>query len=143
MPPVEKSGYSLGFFPFKISMEAFINSLKLCGRILVDNPTAIPSTPCAKSNGNFTGSVTVSFFRRKTIAKRWFAHCKRRPGRALKAVLQYIAARRRSPPYAHLPNFPAFQTAILFALNSRWPRLLPHLREGDIAWCFQSHWPPY
>ena len=37
-------------------------SLKLCGRIFDDSPTAMPSAPCASSSGNFTGSVIGSLF---------------------------------------------------------------------------------
>ena len=47
--------------PFKYFTEASINSLKLCGNIFVDNPTAIPSAPCANNKGNITGRFTGSF----------------------------------------------------------------------------------
>ena len=42
-------------------MEASISSLKLWGRILVERPTAIPSTPWANNKGNLTGNVSGSF----------------------------------------------------------------------------------
>ena len=61
-PPVGKSGNKFTFFPFNTSMLASHNSKKLWGIILVLNPTAIPSTPWAKSNGNFMGRVTGSRF---------------------------------------------------------------------------------
>jgi hypothetical protein len=48
--------------PLKIWIEASINSLKLCGKIFVAKPTAIPSTPCANTKGNFTGKVIGSLF---------------------------------------------------------------------------------
>ena len=39
-------GYKkFGFLPFKTSIDPFISSQKLCGIILVESPTAIPSTP--------------------------------------------------------------------------------------------------
>ena len=44
-------------------MEASISSQKLCGKILVESPTAIPSAPCANNKGNFMGKFTGSFFR--------------------------------------------------------------------------------
>jgi hypothetical protein len=44
-------------FPFNILIEASMSSLKLCGSTFVESPTAIPSAPCAKSNGNFTGRL--------------------------------------------------------------------------------------
>ena len=44
-PPVGKSGIKFVFLPFNTAIEASINSLKLCGRIFVLKPTAIPSTP--------------------------------------------------------------------------------------------------
>ena len=44
-------------------MEASINSTKLCGRILVDKPTAIPSAPWANNRGNMTGKLIGSFLR--------------------------------------------------------------------------------
>ena len=47
-------------FPFSIFIEASMSSLKLCGKTLVERPTAIPSAPCAKSNGNFTGRLLGS-----------------------------------------------------------------------------------
>ena len=62
-PPVGKSGYNSNRFPFRCLIDASISSIKLCGRILVDSPTAIPSPPCASSNGNFTGRWIGSFFR--------------------------------------------------------------------------------
>ena len=62
-PPVWKSGYKANFSPFRYEMDASISSLKLCGRILEERPTAIPSTPCASNSGNLTGSVTGSRLR--------------------------------------------------------------------------------
>ena len=63
IPPVIKSGKILKLFPFKYLIDASISSIKLCGKILVDNPTAIPSAPCANNNGNFTGKSIGSFLR--------------------------------------------------------------------------------
>lgn len=37
--------------------------IEVMGSILEERPTAIPSTPCARSKGNFTGRVTGSLFR--------------------------------------------------------------------------------
>ena len=44
-------------------MDASHSSLKLCGSILDESPTAIPSTPCASKSGNFTGKVIGSLLR--------------------------------------------------------------------------------
>ena len=62
-PPVGKSGKILTFLPFRMLIEPSINSMKLWGNILHAKPTAIPSTPEASNNGNFTGSVIGSRFR--------------------------------------------------------------------------------
>ena len=62
-PPVGKSGYNSNRFPFRCLIDASISSIKLCGKILVDSPTAIPSPPCASSNGNFTWRWIGSFLR--------------------------------------------------------------------------------
>ena len=62
IPPVRKSGKTLFPFPFKIETEASINSIKLWGSIFVDNPTAIPSAPCANSKGNLIGKDSGSSF---------------------------------------------------------------------------------
>ena len=61
MPDVGKSGNSVNFCPFKHLIDESINSIKLCGKILVDKPTAIPSPPWAKSKGNLTGKFIGSF----------------------------------------------------------------------------------
>ena len=45
------------------TISASKTSLILYGRIFVLIPTAIPSAPCAKSKGNFTGSDTGSLLR--------------------------------------------------------------------------------
>ena len=50
-------------FSLTTDIEALINSIKLCGNILVESPTAIPSTPCAKTKGNLTGRLTGSLLR--------------------------------------------------------------------------------
>ena len=42
---------------FRIAIEALIRSLKLWGKILVDNPTAIPSVPWASNKGNLIGRI--------------------------------------------------------------------------------------
>ena len=44
-------------------MLALMSSLKLCGSILVERPTAIPSAPWASNSGNLTGRETGSFLR--------------------------------------------------------------------------------
>ena len=62
-PPVWKSGSSRNGRPCRQSMAASMISLKLWGRIFEERPTAIPSTPWAKSSGNFIGSVTGSLSR--------------------------------------------------------------------------------
>ena len=56
-----KSGNNLNFLFLRCLIEAFINSIKLWGKIFVDRPTAIPSAPCARSRGNFTGKFIGSF----------------------------------------------------------------------------------
>ena len=63
LPPVRKSGYSWNGCPCRYLMAASHNSLKLCGRIFDDSPTAMPSAPCASSSGNFAGSVIGSLLR--------------------------------------------------------------------------------
>ena len=60
IPPVKKSGSILVFLPRSASILASIISIKLCGRILQANPTAIPSAPCANKTGNLAGSVSGS-----------------------------------------------------------------------------------
>ena len=42
----------------KYFIEASISSQKLCGNILVERPTAMPSAPCANNKGNFTKKAT-------------------------------------------------------------------------------------
>ena len=61
--PVGKSGSRWTGSFRSAAMAASQSSLKLCGRILQLSPTAMPSTPCASSSGNFIGSVTGSLFR--------------------------------------------------------------------------------
>ena len=70
-PPVGKSGTSVNLLPCKCLIDASISSLKLCGSILVDKPTAIPSPPCAKSIGNLTGKWMGSFFRPSYESCHW------------------------------------------------------------------------
>ena len=63
LPPVGKSGYRWNSSPRRYAMAASHISQKLCGIIFEFRPTAMPSTPCANSNGNFTGNVTGSLLR--------------------------------------------------------------------------------
>ena len=63
LPPVRKSGYNWNSCPCRYLMAASHNSLKLCGRIFDDRPTAMPSAPCAKSRGNLAGRVMGSLLR--------------------------------------------------------------------------------
>ena len=49
--------------PRRQATEASISSLKLCGRIFDDSPTAMPSAPCASSRGNLIGRLTGSRLR--------------------------------------------------------------------------------
>ena len=49
-------------FLSSIEIEDFIKSLKLCGRIFVDKPTAIPSTPWLNIRGKRTGNDIGSLF---------------------------------------------------------------------------------
>ena len=61
-PPVKKSGYNLNDLSFKDEIEHLINSLKLCGKIFVDSPTAMPSAPIDSKRGNFDGKISGSLF---------------------------------------------------------------------------------
>jgi len=62
-PPVGKSGYIRKVLPWRWLMAARQRSLKLCGRILVERPTAIPSAPSRRTIGNLAGRVMGSFAR--------------------------------------------------------------------------------
>ena len=69
MPPVGKSGPGIISINFSIlifgsliwAIIAFANSLKLCGGIFVDIPTAIPEAPFSKRLGIFEGKTLGSF----------------------------------------------------------------------------------
>ncbi|MCS1411896.1 MAG: hypothetical protein M2R45_05098 [Verrucomicrobia subdivision 3 bacterium] len=60
-PPAMKSGNNLNFWFRSTAICASNNSMKLCGRILDESPTAIPSVPNMSKRGNFDGKVTGSF----------------------------------------------------------------------------------
>jgi hypothetical protein len=60
MPPVGKSGKMRKRFPWRWFTAARQRSLKLCGRILVERPTAMPSAPSRRTSGNLAGRVTGS-----------------------------------------------------------------------------------
>ncbi len=62
-PPVGKSGYSSNDLPRKASIEASSTSTKLWGMILVESPTAMPSTPCTSKSGILAGRCTGSRLR--------------------------------------------------------------------------------
>ena len=66
-PPFWKSGSKfrstgLLFFSRKISICASSSSIKLCGRMDVDSPTAIPSAPSISINGSLEGKCMGSWF---------------------------------------------------------------------------------
>ena len=57
IPPVIKSGSKVNFLFLRYLIEASMSSIKLCDKILVERPTAIPSAPWANNKGNFTGKL--------------------------------------------------------------------------------------
>ena len=63
VPPSWKSGYSTTGFLRIRSISACRSSGKLCGRMAVESPTAMPSAPNMSSSGILAGSSTGSLLR--------------------------------------------------------------------------------